>query len=189
MKKYLIFVFPLLLLLAYCHKPPEPEPNPEPDLPAATQEGKGTIGCYINGKPWVPKPYVAIAISPFLKASFNSWDENRFYLKGIKINSNTSASTTFESIMLLSVKKLKIGNNLIDTINTSLSANPIFRDYLVSDINRCSAFDIDINKVRILTIRRLDTSLNIISGTFEFTAFNPCGDTLRFTKGRFDTNF
>ena len=60
---------------------------------------------------------------------------------------------------------------------------------VVTDINRCSAFELDVNKIRQLTITRLDTNLHIISGTFEFTIFNQCSDTLKITKGRFDTKF
>ena len=41
----------LLFIASSCHK--TPDPNPEPDLPTATQEGKGTIGCYFNGVPWL----------------------------------------------------------------------------------------------------------------------------------------
>ena len=178
MKKYLIFVFPLLLLLAYCHKPPEPEPNPEPDLPAATQEGKGTIGCYINGKPWVPKPYIAIAIPQFMEVVF---DENRNSFFGMQVQKDGSLQ---ESLSVFAYGA-KIGNNLIVPHNGAA-----FFDS--SDKNKCkgSNYFLDTTTNRLLIITKLDTEKRIISGTFEFTAISDkCKDTLKFTKGRFDANF
>ena len=46
------------VMASSCHK--TTVPNPEPDLPTATQEGKGTIGCYFNGEPWLPKPFLCL---------------------------------------------------------------------------------------------------------------------------------
>ena len=178
MKKYLIFVFPLLLLLAYCHKPPEPEPNPEPDLPAATQEGKGTIGCYINGKPWVPKPYIAISKPQFFEVVF---DETRDNFLGILAHRDGSLN---QRLGIFSYST-KIGNNLLVTHNT-------MSFYDLSDSNKCngSIYLLDTTKTRTLVITKLDKEKRIISGTFEFTATNDkCNDTLKFTKGRFDTIF
>ena len=64
--------------------------------------------------------------------------------------------------------------------NTFTSYDTIYK-------NPCAGFRIDTLKTKRLTITKLDTvGVGIISGTFEFTAFNVCGDTLRFTKGRFD---
>ena len=54
----------LLFIASSCHK--TPDPNPEPDLPTATQEGKGTIGCYFNGVPWLREYFL-----PTLKAYRN----------------------------------------------------------------------------------------------------------------------
>ena len=185
MKKYLVLLIPLLFLMAQCHK--TPTPDPEPDLPPATQEGKGTIGCYINGKPWWPKPYFVVGGDSYLKVAFNPFD-NRFYLQSIKY---TKANGD-ESLMSLTVKKLTLGDNVIDTIRKVGGGWSLFQDYTVKDINKCSVFEIDTMNERRLTITRLDTNttrLNVVSGTFEFTAYNKCGDILKFTKGRFDTTF
>ncbi len=42
----------LLLLLGSCQ---QNDPTPQlPGLPAATQAGANTLGCYVNGRPWLP---------------------------------------------------------------------------------------------------------------------------------------
>lgn len=61
----------LIFMATACHKAP---PEPEPDLPPETQTGAGTIGCYINDKPWWPKWYFVVGGTPFLEAVFNPLD-------------------------------------------------------------------------------------------------------------------
>lgn len=41
----------------------------------------------------------------------------------------------------------------------------------------------------ILTVKKLDTINQIISGTFWFTAVNSNGDTVKITDGRFDVYY
>jgi Family of unknown function (DUF6252) len=173
MKKYLILLVPLLFLMAQCHKTPTAEP--EPDLPPATQEGKGTIGCYINGKPWVPKPYIAIGISQFLEVVFDESKDNFFGLYGRK------DGTLNERIAIFSFNT-KLGDNTI-------AKNDSESFYNLTNSNGCVRYYLDTSKVRRLTITKIDKVKKVISGTFEFTANNNCSDTLRFTDGRFDTKY
>ena len=58
----LLFLTLLLCGLLYtaCRKPnPDPPITEEEKLPPATQEGKNTFGCLVDGKAWVPKWYFA----------------------------------------------------------------------------------------------------------------------------------
>ena len=165
----------LVLMASSCHKTPTPESNPEPDLPLATQEGKGTIGCYINGKPWVPKPYVAIGIPKFLEIVFDESRGNYFGLRSIKDGS-------LSEYLNINAFDVKIGNNIIVSRNIESFYNSLGG-------NNCSNYYLDTTKTRILILTKVDKTANIISGTFEFTAINNCKDTLVFTRGRFDTKF
>lgn len=174
----LISVMWLMFMAAACRKAP---PEPEPDLPPETQTGAGTIGCYINDKPWWPKPYFVIGGTQFLEVSFNPLDDNRFYIQSVNKNDSTG------SYMSLTCKKLKLGDNQIDTANQKQGGWSVFEDY--SFKNSCTTFTVDTTKVRTLLITRLDSINRIVSGTFEFTAYNKCGNILRFRQGRFDTNF
>ena len=175
MKKYLILLVPLLFFMAQCHKTPTPEPNPTPDLPPATQEGKGTIGCYINGKPWVPKPYISIGGPKFIEVVYRESDNGFFAL-------NSYIDGSLNQSLYLRTYETKIGDNKL------VKRSPQdYKDY--SFQGNCLSFIIDTTISRNLVITKLDKVNGIISGTFEFTAYNECGDTLKFTKGRFDTRF
>ena len=83
----------LVLMASSCRKAP---PEPEPDLPPETQTGAGTIGCYINGKPWVPQPYLSIGTNPFLEVNYGGANPGLLYLgAGINKNPNSSSLTIF----------------------------------------------------------------------------------------------
>ena len=173
MKKYLILLIPLLFLMAQCHK--SPTPDPEPDLPPATQEGKGTIGCYINGKPWVPKSYISIGGPKYMEVVYRESDSSFFALSA---NIDGSLNQT----LYLRAYETKLGDNKLS--KRSLHE---YIDYHYP--SNCEAFRMDTTKIRNLKITKLDKTANIISGSFELTVANQCGDTLKFTQGRFDTQF
>ena len=175
----LLGVMWLFLMATSCHK--KPDPVPEPDLPPETQTGAGTIGCYINGKPWWPKPYIAIGINPFLEIKYGGANPGLIYL-----GASMSASKGSPASLSIFVKPwAKKGDNEI--WYTSASGNTFVSYDTTAFKNPCGGFRLDTLKTRRLTITKLDTiGVGIISGTFEFTAYNICGNTLRFTQGRFD---
>lgn len=167
----------LFLMASACRKAP---PDPEPDLPPETQTGEGTIGCYINGKPWVPQPFLSIGTDPFLEVNYGGVNPGLLYL-GARINKNPNSS----SLTIFVKPWAKKGDNEI--WYNKLSDYAFINYDTAAFKNPCNGFRIDTLKTKRLTITKLDTvGVGIISGTFEFTAFNVCGDTLRFTKGRFD---
>lgn len=89
--------------------------------------------------------------------------------------------------MSITCKTLKMGENLIDTVNQRLGGWPIFQDYALK--SNCTVFTIDTTKVRSLYITKLDSVQRIVSGKFQFRAYNNCGDILIFDGGRFELNF
>jgi hypothetical protein len=181
MKKHIfVLLVPLLLLAIACCK--TPEPVPEPDLPPETQTGAGTIGCYINGKPWWPKPYFAVGVDPYFEVLYGGFNPETFYLSALIPTSKGIGAGSLEINIFPLAKK---GDN---KIWYDPRERYIFKSYDTTMFEgNCGQFRLDTLRPRRLTITKLDTSgIDIISGTFEFTAYNPCGDTLRFTKGRFD---
>ncbi len=52
--KYLQWLTLILMAIIFvsCE---EEEPDPEPALPPITQHGANTLGCYVNGKLWLPR--------------------------------------------------------------------------------------------------------------------------------------
>jgi hypothetical protein len=163
----------LFLMATSCHK--TPDPNPEPDLPPETQTGAGTIGCYINGKPWWPKPYVSIGIPQFLEVVFDESRDNFFGL-------NARKDASFSEHLNIYVVNASLGSNIMVSRNSDSFYNS-------KNKNNCELSYLDTTKTRILVITKLDKINRIISGFFEFTAVNNCKDTLRFTQGRFDSKF
>lgn len=177
----LMGIFWLFLMASSCQK--TPDPGPVLDLPPETQTGAGTIGCYINGKPWWPKPFLAIGVNPYLEVNYGGTNPGLIYL-GATTSSKSSVSGS-GSLEILIMPWAKKGNNEI-WYDPSPSGK-IFISYDTIYKNPCAGFRLDTTKTRRLTITKLDTTgVGIIAGTFEFTAFNTCGDTIRFTQGRFD---
>jgi hypothetical protein len=167
----------LFLMASSCRKAPEPEP----DLPPETQTGAGTIGCYINGKPWWPKPFFRTWSSPYLEVTYGGANPGLIYLDAFIPNGTNSSS-----LNLLVKPWAKKGNNEI-WYDPSPGGN-IFLSFDTTAFARgCGQFRLDTLKTRRLTITKLDTiGIGIISGTFEFTAKDQCGNVLNFTQGRFD---
>ena len=167
MKKRIIFFTIAAFLLVHLFSCEQEEV-----LPHATQEGKNTFGCLINGDVWVPKGYNG---TPKLDLSYDpGYAGGALNLNAYRISGeNREYLTIFASEV-----KSKGVYELVDTD----SAAAIFR---IS--GRCS-YDLDDNVERTgkLIITNFDLDKAIISGTFEFTLAKPGCDTIRVTEGRFD---
>lgn len=169
----------LVLMASSCRKAP---PEPEPDLPPETQTGAGIIGCYINGKPWWPKSFLAIGASPYLEVGYGGSNPGLFYLGARTLEKNVSGASSLTIYVQPWAKK---GDNKIwyDPFQSF-----IFTSFDTTAFSKgCGQFRLDTLKTRRLTITRLDTfGIGVISGIFEFTAKDQCGNILNFTQGRFD---
>ena len=151
-----------------CKKDPQPLSELE-KLPAATQEGKNTFGCLVDGKAWVTKSSIdATAFYQMGILSISAGVVNKDFYQGIQLNLFEEDLQTIEYL-------LNIGKN----------------DALLSDLrykcryNTTPAFGGSIN------INHFDQSVGkwIISGTFEFEAYSEeCQKTVKVTDGRFDLN-
>ncbi len=173
---------PLLLLLLIiastgywaCQKQPQTE---EEKLPPATQEGKKTFGCLVDGKAWIAKG--SGLIDPAVDVSYNVV-LGEIYIYAQKFFKEFP-HRQYIGLTLSDVKSPK-EYELLPVINTWTDG---MRD--------CSAgFNddfISISGGRIV-LSKVDTSSRIISGTFEFSAYGEsCLDTVHITQGRFDLNY
>lgn len=150
-------------------------------LPAATQEGKNTLGFLLNGQPWKPQGNNGTAnLSIDVDFGFNQGvfgiaayrillSNNREYF-GIGIRD----SLNFVTIpSMLTMNKYSIANSRFST-------------------NTCdmSFYDTTVFRSGNLNITKLDKVNRIISGTFNTILFEPnCGDTIKITDGRFDMKY
>lgn len=152
---------------------------PIEQLPAATQSGKNTFGCLINGQAWLPK------------GSFPAGNPNPVLLY----------DPTFEN-GTLSIKAYRIdGANKVDIVigGTNIDKPGIYQigtrgtdARQIANVrdgrSGCNYYDNANGTVcsGTLEITKLSIDKKIIAGTFSFTISTPGCDTWKVTDGRFD---
>ncbi|GAA0188644.1 hypothetical protein GCM10009122_47620 [Fulvivirga kasyanovii] len=140
------------------------------ELPAITSEGKNTFGCLVNGDLWLPKGSFNV---PSTAADYTSG----YFLSFSARSENTTFRFTVEEPILINHRY-----DLTDT--TRVRANYTNK----TDNNLCFYKDYHVlNGSLEITKFSLAYQNKVLSGTFEFTTYNPdCGDTIKVTEGRFD---
>ena len=168
------------LLLTQCKLFKKDSPAPVEQLPAATQEGKNSFGCLVNGQPWTPKG----KIGPTSNYRVN-YDPG--YAKGtlnvIAYNVRSKDKNDQQYIGLYSDSLSRTGTYPLSTLGRYGAG---FDDALTGCDYRLGVNDLTVYTSGSLTITRLDMKVGIIAGTFEFTLAKPGCDTIRVTQGRFD---
>ncbi|WP_304067358.1 DUF6252 family protein [Pedobacter glucosidilyticus] len=151
-------------------------------LPAATQEGRNTFGCLVNGEVFIARSRGGFG-PPYFECDYSfisGTNSFRFYLRGTdKIRSSNSNSIIIYStgISLISDTKL----NLEELKDGNASAR--YSETLIDEYNTSA-----ISKGEI-TITKLDESKRILSGTFWFDAVNEAGEKIKVREGRFDMKY
>ncbi|GAA3948002.1 hypothetical protein [Hymenobacter algoricola] len=153
-----------------------------PKLPEVTQEGKGTFGCMVDGKLWLP--YVQHTLDSELEAEYSSTGGGIFHLRaeqepegkpyqyihlsvlnqpGVLLKPGTyTAATGFEG-------RLQAGNEYVTTASGPAT--------------------LTITKVEPRTVKVPgggESRSTIVSGTFSFEATHAGGHKATLTEGRFD---
>jgi hypothetical protein len=175
-----VLIVALLLSIPFlytsCEKPPDPIPPPTPApcdtcLPAITTEGKRTFGCRINGKVWLPKS------GGFTLSYFN----NKINISAVKPLSAPQERERihFDIRPINDTGYFKFPNSDLSLATFTYSPS----------IERINDYVVDIATKGYLHITRFDYEGGVISGTFEFDAYNSQGDTVHVTDGRFDLYF
>lgn len=191
--KYKIFLFLLPILAAVwlslpaCRKaspdPPQPPAIPYWDtLPAITQIGANTFGCLVNGEVWVPRIDV------------RSFDPTRHDpIATVFESTNMGTGGIVCTLLDFDLKQddwlqISFGPTFFQAVQ---NCDPIagvgaqFRD-TSGEWYQSSYHSSGDNCV---TVTRIDTEKNIISGTFQFVLYNNStnlNDKITITEGRFD---
>ncbi len=149
----------------------------EQKLPAATNKGANTLGCYINGKPF----------SPNLGLSFGGSDRALYggYTSGantLSIDARNTVQEPKRSISITLHNPIGVGEYRLDDPNNIC----LYEEWPPS--KRFSSAVTTKGKV---VITRDDRINFILSGTFEFTATNVSdpNETVSITSGRFDISY
>lgn len=140
------------------------EPTELEKLPPATQSGRRTFGCLVDGKAWVIEGIT---------------DVDGYYQMGTLFIAASVANNVI-------VQEIAIGlqDNNLTTQDYLLSDYPYGR---LNDLRSNCDHRTSSNYSGKLTITHLDKTRSIISGTFAFEAYSSdCEKVVRITDGRFD---
>ena len=180
MKKLFLLLI-ITIAFSCCNNDDDNNPtNPIDQLPPATQTGAQTIGCLVNGEPFIDN------------ASFNNFYQfidGEYYLV---INWDINTSNGFKDGQI-SLSKIEVQEGQTYILNIS--------DYLEDDyvggngtyttnIGAITQYETNSNYTGQIHFTRFDTENFIMSGTFEFEAQDIFSEeTISITNGRFDLNF
>jgi hypothetical protein len=162
MRTYLFLSLAAVLLATGCKKD-----DPEAGLPTATQEGKNTFGCLVDGQVFVPKPGQAISITKRepLEASV--------YRTDLLVSGMGDGYVEFALHNASQQGTYALGETSTKSYGT----------YSVSGIR----YYTNTAHVGTVTITRIDTVAKVAAGTFQFTALDyQSGKTVTISNGRFD---
>lgn len=152
-----------------CENNPTPKTELE-KLPPATQKGKNTFGCLVNGKAWVTK---------------TSIDAVAFYQEGT-FSIGADISSPGQSIGLSIVE---LGTYTFQEGNFDLTNIPNAAAEFTSQNSIICFYEMENTLNGQLTLTRVDRSNLIVSGLFEFTTVVSECDTIKVTDGRFDLTY
>ena len=167
-----------LLGLSQCRKDPAPTPPPVNQvdlLPSATQTGRRTFGCLVNGQPWTPagNPFAG----PLFTAEYDKQHLRLIATRGIVSN----GATTLEAIQI-EIDSISGPKKFILS-----SDNSSFTNY--ENVTAKCIYYTDATHPAAVIITRLDLVNRIVSGTFDFTLETPGCGKVTVTEGRFDSPF
>ncbi|MDQ6482154.1 DUF6252 family protein [Dyadobacter sp. LHD-138] len=165
----------VLLLFGACDKGPE--------LTPATQDGKNTFSCKVNGKVWIPKG--SSSLGGTIKPIYGGFLWN-VVTDSVDISIGAYLTNSYDDQLDLYLKSFKLGVHRLNqkTLSEGATLNPknygLFRaangrSYITSEIN-----------TGWINLTKADTISGIIAGTFEFTAASGSGEIVKITEGRFD---
>lgn len=176
--KNVLFVFLLpFLFSASCKKGVTPTPiSVAEELPLATQDGKNTFGCLINGNVWVP-------YKTDFSRKLEVWYDPSYHLGTLRIIAERRKKDIDQSITIACDTLNKPGTYQIGKRPGRIYFDDLIKGCVYSD------FDSSVQTSGILTVTKLDISNRIMSGTFEFIIFKSGCDTIKATQGRFDIKF
>lgn len=145
-----------------------------PGLPAATQEGKNTLGFLLNGEPWKPQGFNGTAnLSIYYDEGFRG---GVFNISAYKLFENdTRERITIASDSVQNPQKIIVGRK---------NFTVIFR-------NKNCDFESNNNTLvdGYCEITKIDKINKIFSGVFEFKLTKQGCETVNITQGRFDMKY
>jgi hypothetical protein len=175
-KPVLLIVCSLAVGLLACKKDKR---APIDQLPPATQSGKKTFGCLVNGQAWLPKgSFPAGSLNPVLLY------DPTFKNGTLSIHAYRVGGSNHVDIVIGGTNIDKPGTYPIGTRGTDAEQIANVRDKR----SGCNYYNNENGTVCSgrLEITKLSMTEKIIAGTFSFTISTPGCETWKVTDGRFD---
>ncbi|RYE18438.1 MAG: hypothetical protein EOP51_21960 [Sphingobacteriales bacterium] len=181
--KLLYLLLACFLLLTACSK--DDDTNSPDTLPPATQEGKNTFGCKVNGRNWVPDSddwmasvlyshYISQDTTVGPKGQLHVGASNGILHQGVRFTIPVLPPILGNYTLNQSHYLLGGGGGYSSNISPN-SSNDYFTDTLHTGT---------------VTLTKFDTINHIVSGTFYFQAKLQGGtETVNVTDGRFDISY
>ncbi len=180
MKKINIFFYLLIIVVTACNtEDPIQEPKPD-ELPPITMTGENTFGFLLDGEVWIPKDDLSTNPNKNIFHTI-SYDAPSGGL--LLLVENIDTTNLWEHKMYIIAQFFEVGDY---TIPPPPHSGRVFID---NDLGTCREYLSNWDSETAITILKLDKTERIISGTFDYTAHNDCGDTIRITEGRFDYEY
>lgn len=160
--------------------------NNADSFPAETQEGKNTLGCYINDTAFISGTILFGQVRPVNVSYYR--DSTTYYKAGFLSIGGIDARYFLDIAGDIVINKLQVFGpgeyNLQHVANCG-------SNYGCDDIGYHNA---KTNKTYFaesgkLIITKLDTINNIVSGRFNFVAKDTTGNRIQITNGRFDAKY
>ena len=175
MKKIILL---LLVAFVFCFARCKKDTVDSNGLPAATQDGKNTLGFLLNGQPWKPQ---GTALTGNLSIDFDlNFNQGIFNIVAYDFNSPTQDQFIIgirDSLNFIQIPGIY-----------SLSRNSL---YSISFNKPCDYFNQldDVQSSGILSITKLDKVNRIIAGTFNATLSKTGCASITISEGRFDMKY
>lgn len=165
----------VVILTTFCAKEKNVDPGPDP-AELLLPELPVDFFCLVNDDPWRPE-----AADPGTPVSYIWYSESKGELL-VRANRELVGLPPEEISETFSVFQRGItaaGAYPADSLLTN------FRDFI-----QCGLYQIDLSAPATVTILKLDTTEDFISGQFEFTVRSTsCSRTLRVSRGRFEGKY
>ena len=183
MKPYLFLSLAAALLTASACK----KDDPSDGLPPATQEGKNTGGCFINGEPFVATGWGgSLLTNPVPSLGGGFFYDSLYYLRvyGLYKGYNSTVTLFFRSQMIgkyqfnQDTPSLSQGGLGVATLNHATFSTASSTDTYITNRQNTGQ----------TTLTSASRATGISAGTFEFTAASTAdpSKTVTITNGRFD---
>jgi hypothetical protein len=195
MKNLTLFLLLLPLMAVQCKKDKDKNSCPDGDkacelakLPPLTTEGKGTFGCLVNGKAWLPQSCCGGIMAPALPLFHSTYhdEEKNYYLDAMY---NDSENPSIILAFPITTFKLQPQEYELNVYKRDTMSEGVYSYCWNNDgCNRISYYTND-NQTGFFNVQYVDSARQIISGTFNFNAQASNGETVCVTDGRFDMWF